>query len=116
MADHAHIEVIGFSYGECSPFPCNEERSCGLTKCYLSGKLVDATEALKKALSAEYGEKVDVTLTLLDDGVPEYVQKIVEEHQPPIPIILVNGKVTPIGRISLPQIKIEIDSALGQAI
>lgn len=116
MADHAHIEIIGFSYGECSPFPCNEERSCGLKKCYLSGKLVDATEALKEALSEEYGGKVDVTLTLLDDGVPEYVQKIVEEHQPPIPIVLVNGKVTPVGRISLPQIKKEIEYALGQAI
>lgn len=116
MADHAHIEIIGFSYGECSPFPCNEERTCGLIKCYLSGKLVDATEALREALAEEYGDKVDVTLTLLDDGVPEYVKKIVEKHHPPIPIVLVNEKVTPIGRISMPQIKKEIDLALGQAI
>ncbi|QSZ66004.1 hypothetical protein RJ40_00045 [Methanofollis aquaemaris] len=112
MADHAEIEIIGFSYGFCGPFPCNEQRSCGLQACSPSENLVKAVDALKDTLSVEYPGQVAVKFTLLDDGVPEYVQKIVEEHQLPLPIILVNGRVTPIGRISMPLIKKEIDAAL----
>ncbi|QYZ78339.1 hypothetical protein E2N92_02280 [Methanofollis formosanus] len=112
MADHAEIEIIGFSYGSCGPFPCNEQRSCDLHACSPSENLVKAVDALKDRLMAEYPGQVAVKFTLLDDGVPDYVQKIVEEHQPPLPIILVNGRVTPVGRISMPLIKKEIDAAL----
>ncbi|TAJ44778.1 hypothetical protein [Methanofollis fontis] len=112
MADHAQIEIIGFSNGSCSPFPCNEDRTCGLVTCCPTESLTEAIKALKDALSEEYGERVSVSFTSLDDGVPADVQKIVEEHHPPLPMILVNGQLTPIGRISLPQIKKEIEAAL----
>jgi len=112
MAEYAEIEVIGFSYGSCSPFPCNEDRSCGLVACCPTEKLVEAVKALEEAVSREYGDKVGIKFTLLDDGVPDYVRAIITEHQPPLPIVLVNGKVTPIGRISLPQIKKEIEAVL----
>jgi len=54
-----------------------------------------------------------VKTTLIDAGMPEYVRLLIEERHPPIPIILVNGRLTPIGRISLDLIKEEIDSVLG---
>ncbi|WP_245618920.1 hypothetical protein [Methanogenium cariaci] len=65
-----------------------------------------ACEALKTELQARDPPGITLKLTLLDDGVPEYVMKIVEEHQPPpLPIVLINGTVTPpVGRISLPLI------------
>jgi hypothetical protein len=108
MADITEIEIIGFSDGACGPFPCDDTRTCGLTECAPSENLVTAFAALKTALQARYPD-VTLKLTLLDDGVPPYVMKIVEEHQPPLPIVLINGTVTPVGRISLPLITEQIE-------
>jgi hypothetical protein len=52
---------------------------------------------------------VELKLTLIDDGAPGYIKKIIETDFPPLPIILVNGRVTRIGRISLDRIKKEIE-------
>jgi len=103
MAEMTEIEIIGFSDGACGPFPCDDTRTCELSTCAPSGNLVTAFEALKTELESRYPD-VTLKLTLLDDGVPAYVVKIVEEHQPPLPIILVNGTLAPVGRISLPLI------------
>jgi len=37
------------------------------------------------------------------------VQQIVEENHPPIPIVLIGGQVTPLGRISYPLFVQEIE-------
>ena len=109
MANSITIEVIGLRDSYCSPFACDEERSCGLSDCYPMGSLVRAFEVLEKTLRKEFGDTVSLTLTLIDDEVPPHVEKIISEHFPPIPIILVNDKITPIGRVSLPLIKKEIE-------
>ena len=103
MAEMTEIEIIGFSDGACGPFPCDDTRTCELSTCAPSENLVTAFEALKTELESRYPD-VTLKLTLLDDGVPAYVIKIVEEHQPPLPIILINGTLAPVGRISLPLI------------
>ena len=54
-------------------------------------------------------------MTLIDDGIPEHIRKIIEERHPPIPIVLVNGKLTSIGRVSLDLIKEEIEYALEES-
>ena len=109
MADPVQIEIAGFENAECSPFPCNEERTCGLTDCYPSGKLTTAFKALKDVLEHEYGTRIAMKLTLLDKGTPDYIKKIIEIHHPPLPIVLVNGRVTPIGRIALERVQKEIE-------
>jgi hypothetical protein len=106
------VEVIGFSDSTCGPFPCGEHRSCELEKCAPSEELPKAVEALKERVSGIYGDRVAVSLTLLDDGIPDYISAIIEERHPPIPIVLVNGKVTPLGRISLPLLAKEIEKYL----
>jgi hypothetical protein len=55
---------------------------------------------------------VDVKLTLIDDGVPDHIRTIIEREYPPIPMVLVNGRITRIGRISLDRIKNEIEKEL----
>ena len=112
MHNHVTIEVVGLADSFCSPFACDEDRSCGLTRCHPLGVLVPAFEALKEALAAEYGDQVTLKLILIDTEVPPHIEKIISEHYPPIPIILVNGKVTPVGRISMPLIKKEIEKCL----
>jgi hypothetical protein len=112
MAGTVHVEIVGLKTSECSPFPCDEERTCGLKGCYLKGKLTDAFEELKNVLSDTYGNRVDTKLTLVDNGVPEHIRKIIEKEYPPIPMVLVNGRVTRIGRISLDRIKAEIEKEL----
>ncbi len=109
MANTITIEVIGLRDSYCSPFACDEERSCGLSDCYPMGTLVRAFEVLEKTLTKEYGDALSLKLTLIDDEVPPHIETIISEHFPPIPIILVNGKITPIGRVSLPLIKKEIE-------
>ena len=109
MADPITLEIIGFSYAECSPFPCNEERTCGLTDCYPTNKLTAAFRALERALKSRYGETVILTLTLLDSGVPDRIRAIIEEYHPALPAVLINGNVTPIGRIALERIVQEIE-------
>ena len=108
MAGTVHVEIVGLKTSECSPFPCDEDRTCGLSGCYLSGKLIDAYAELKKVLTETYGNRVDLKLTLLDEGTPEYIRTIIEKEYPPIPMVLVNGRVTKIGRITLDRIKTEI--------
>ncbi len=112
MAGTVHVEIVGLKTSECSPFPCDENRTCGLSGCYLSGKLIDAFNELKKALGETYGNKVDIILTLVDNGAPEYIRTIIEREYPPIPMVLVNGHVTKIGRITLDRIKKEIEKEL----
>jgi len=106
------IEVVGLKTSECSPFPCDENRTCGLFDCLHSGKLMDAFRELKVALEKTYGDRIDVRLTLIDDGAPDYIRTIIERDYPPIPMILVNGRVTKIGRITLDRIKAEIEKEL----
>ena len=106
------VEVIGFSDSPCGPFPCDSERSCELVRCHPDGALPVAFAELQIALAAEFGDRITVTLTLIDDEVPERIKKIIEEHYPPIPLILVNGKVTPVGRISLPHLRRELQKVL----
>ncbi len=112
MPDPVSIEIIGFSEAECGPFPCDPDRTCGLDECFPSGDFLAAVDSLRQALSARYGNRVRVTVTLLDDGVPDRVRAIIEKSQPPLPIVLLNGRVTPIGRISFTRLSREIDSAL----
>ena len=112
MAGTVKIEIIGLKNAECCPFPCDENRSCGLTACYPKGKLTSAFEALAAELKKEYGEQVEVRLTLIDNDVPDYVKVILETEYPPLPIVLVNKKLTRIGRIHLDRIKKEIEREL----
>lgn len=112
MPDPVTIEIIGFKNAECSPFPCNEERTCGLTDCFPTNKLTAAFGALETALKARYGDRVSLSLTLLDAGVPARIQAIIEQDHPALPAVLVNGKVTPIGRIAVERIVKEIEKNL----
>ena len=112
MADPVTIEIIGFKNAECSPFPCNEERTCGLSDCFPTNKLIPAFTALEAMLKARYGDRVALTLTLLDGGVPARIQAIIGQHHPALPAVLVNGRVTPIGRIAVDRIIKEIEKDL----
>jgi hypothetical protein len=106
------IEIVGLADAECSPFPCDADRTCGLSACHPAGKLIPAFEALKKALHAVYDDRVLLRLTLIDDTVPDHIRTILETEYPPLPIILVNGRLTRIGRIALDRIMAEIDKEL----
>jgi len=112
MADRITVEIVGLADTSCSPFPCDETRTCGFSECYPSGKIITAFEVLKKAIAKEYGDRVILTLTLIDRGVPDRIKKIVEAEHPPLPMILVNGRLTRIGRIAIDRIKKEIDASL----
>jgi hypothetical protein len=112
MGDPLIVEIIGFSGAECGPFPCDPDRTCGLEECFPSGSFMKAVEALRHALAGRYGDRVQVTITLLNDGVPDRVKAIFERSHPPIPIVLVGERVTPIGRISYPKIIKEIEKLL----
>lgn len=112
MATTVQVEIVGFNDADCSPFPCTEERTCGLSDCYPTGKLTSAFDALKKALGQRYGSRVTVALTLLDNGTPPHIRTIVETHHPALPIVIVNGRVTPLGRIALERINREIEKGL----
>ncbi len=114
MAD-VTVEIVGLSESECGPFPCDETRSCGLEVCYPSNRMMDAISALRDELKKEYGDRVEVQLTIIDEAVPDYIRALIEERHPPIPMILVNGRLTSIGRISFTLIKEEVDYALEEA-
>ena len=103
------IEIVGLKNAECSPFPCDDNRTCNLSGCYPSGKLEASFEELKKVLKNEFGNRVELKLTLIDKGTPDYIRSIIETEYPPLPMILVNGRITRIGRISLDRIKKEIE-------
>lgn len=109
------VEIVGLEESECGPFPCDETRSCGLETCYPSNRLLNAISALRDELIAAYGDAIEVKTTLIDDEMPDYVRKLIEERHPPIPIILVNGRLTSIGRVSLDLIKEEVDYALEES-
>ena len=112
MSDPVLVEIVGLEYSECSPFPCDADRTCGLSECHPSGKLTKAFEALKTALKETYGDRVELRLTILDDEMPAHIRAILEKEYPPIPMVLVNGKLARIGRIALDKIKNEIEAAL----
>jgi hypothetical protein len=71
-----------------------------------------AFEALSAELAEEFGGRVDLRLTLIDDETPPHIREIIEIHFPPLPIVLVNGRYVPLGRISLPLIEREIEKCL----
>lgn len=106
------VEVIGYTYRPCGPFPCDNDRSCGLDECYEKLTLAYAFPALEKALNAKYGDKVSVKLTSLDNEIPEYVKELVKAEHPPLPIILINGKLVPVGAVSVPKISEFIEPEL----
>lgn len=114
MDQQLHIEIIGLENASCSPFPCDEQRTCGLTACHPTGKLLPAVDALRQALKNEYGEKVALSLVLIDDQVPDYIGAILRDQYPPIPFVLIDGELVPMGRISLDQIRKEVDRRLAQ--
>jgi hypothetical protein len=112
MTDTVMVEVIGLAGMTCSPFPCDEDRSCGLTDCSPTGDLESAFAALRDQLDKAYEGRVRCTLTLVDSGIPPHVREIIETCRPPLPIILIDRRLTRIGRISLPMIRAEIDRYL----
>ena len=112
MQDRIEVEVVGMKDSACSPFPCDNTRSCGLYDCHPTGRLVPAFEALSDEIHKQYGEKVTMKLTLIDEEVPAHIQEIIAQQYPPIPIILVNRQLVPMGRISLPQLQKEIEKRL----
>ncbi len=99
------IEIFGYSTDECGPFPCDDQRSCELAECHPGGRFCEACTALENALKKEYGDRVRVRVTLLDEGVPERIRSLVEEQHPAVPIVLLNGRLIPVGRISLPRVR-----------
>ncbi|HJJ28691.1 MAG TPA: hypothetical protein O0X70_04800 [Methanocorpusculum sp.] len=106
------VDVIGYTYRPCGPFPCDKDRSCGLEECFAKEKLSFAFDALKKALLEKYGDRVSVNLVALDKEIPEFVKDLVRENHPPLPIILVNGKLVPVGAVSVPKICEYVDRVL----
>ena len=106
------VEIAGYKEMECSPFPCDQDRTCMLSACAPSGKLLPAVEALREQIRKEFREEVIVKLTLLDEEVPDHIRIIYESEHPAIPMILINGRIIPLGRISWPQIRDAIHSEL----
>lgn len=111
MKRTVQVEIIGFEKSPCGPFPCDEDRTCGLEECHPSGEFVPACAALKNALEKEFGDQVVFTVTLLDNGVPNHVREIVERYHPPIPLVLVDGQVIPLGRVSFTHLRTSIRKA-----
>lgn len=109
------IEIIGLKELSCSPFPCDDTRSCGLEACYPSGKLVQSFDALKAALAERYGDRITLELTLIDSEMPPRVRELIHARSPPLPIVLIDGTLMPFGRISLPQISAALDRLLAEA-
>lgn len=106
------IEIIGLKDSACSPFPCDETRSCGLYECFPTGKLDRAAGALKNELRELYGDQVELRLVLIDKEMPGYVEEIIAREYPPIPFVLINGRLVPLGRISLTLMKKEVEKFL----
>ncbi|MDD1702591.1 MAG: hypothetical protein LUQ31_06395 [Methanoregula sp.] len=112
MSDPVTVEIVGLKYSDCSPFPCDADRTCGLAECHPSGKLTKAFDALRAVIKETYGDRVELRLTLIDDEVPAHIRAILEKDYPPIPMVLVNGRLTRIGRITLDRIKNGIEACL----
>ncbi|HJJ47200.1 MAG TPA: hypothetical protein O0X32_02990 [Methanocorpusculum sp.] len=107
-----HLEIVGYTYRPCGPFPCDKDRTCELSECYGKEKLSFAFSALKTALTEKYGDKLSIDLVSLDNEIPEWVKEIVKAEHPPLPIILINRKVVPVGAISVPKISEFINAEL----
>ena len=112
MTSKIKVEVVGYTYKPCGPFPCDADRSWGLDSCYQKEKLSFAFPALQEALSKKYGDLVSTELIELDTEIPTRIKEIIIQDRPPLPIILIDGKCVPIGMISLPKISQYIDSKL----
>lgn len=112
MAGPVVIEIVGLKDSSCSPFPCDNTRSCGLYECHPTGKLVPAFEALKKEILRQYGDAVRVTLTLIDEEIPPHIRDIIAESYPPLPFVIIDDNLVPMGRISLPPLQKEIEKRL----
>lgn len=113
MSIEIDIEIVGLKELSCGPFPCNDERSCGLTECAPTEKLLPAVSVLERTLKTEFPDcQIYLQVTLLDDGVPSRIREIIETHHPPLPIVIINGRVTPVGMISLPLISKEIEKEM----
>jgi len=112
MTGRVLVEIVGLKNAECGPFPCDENRTCCLSGCYPSGKLDRAFEELKRVLEKECGNRIELKFTLIDKGAPDYIRSIIETEYPPLPMILVNGRITRIGRISLDRIRKEIEKEI----
>ena len=115
MSGRILVEIVGLKTSECSPFPCDANRTCGLSGCYQKGTLIASFDELKQVLHEQYGERVDCQLTLIDDSAPAHIRKILEADFPPIPMVLVNGRLTRIGRVVLDRIKNEIEKDLSRS-
>jgi len=115
MSVPVSVEIVGLKSSECSPFPCDANRTCGLQECFPSGMLLKAFEALQKRVQEKYGDRVKMKITLIDESVPDHIRRILETEYPPIPMVLVNGKLTRIGRIAADRIINEIDAALSNS-
>ena len=105
MTEVVTLEIVGYKDSECSPFPCDEDRTCGLSSCAPTGILTTAYSALMEEVLKEFGSQVSLKLTLLDENIPDYIRELYEKHHPAIPMVLINGKISPIGRISWPVIR-----------
>ncbi|MCX6693250.1 MAG: hypothetical protein NT074_01660 [Methanomicrobiales archaeon] len=112
MGDLIDIEIIGFDDTSCSPFPCDDTRSCGLTLCHPSGDLSQAVNALREDLKERYGDRVVLKLTRLEGDLPSHIREVIAAHHPPVPIVLISGRLMPFGRVSLPFITKEVDRLL----
>jgi len=112
MAETILIEVVGLKDSDCSPFPCDMTKTCGLYDCHPTGKLVPAFEALKKELLEQYGSEIRMDLILIDEEIPVHIREIIATQYPPIPFIVMNGALIPMGRISLPLMQKEVDKRL----
>ncbi|MDD1715904.1 MAG: hypothetical protein LUQ01_02795 [Methanolinea sp.] len=109
MEETVCIEVVGLKDSTCSPFPCDNTRSCGLYDCHPTGKLIPAFEALRSEIREQYGERVQMKLVLIDQEMPEHIRKIIAEQYPPLPFVLIDGDLAPMGRISLPLMQKELE-------
>ncbi|MDD1678759.1 MAG: hypothetical protein LUO93_06195 [Methanomicrobiales archaeon] len=105
MNKTVEIAIFGYADTECGPFPCDDTRTCGLAACHPDGGFQEACAALAKILVKEYGDRVAFRVVLLDDGIPEEIRSLIEEHHPPVPIVLVNGHLVPLGRVSFTHLK-----------
>jgi hypothetical protein len=99
------VTIFGYAEGECGPFPCDAYRTCGLEECHPGGKFVDSCAALEKALKREYGDRIRLQMILLDEGIPDTLRPVIEDYHPAVPIVLVNGQLVPLGRVSLSHLR-----------
>ena len=115
MTDTLVLEIVGYKDMECSPFPCDANRTCGLFECAPTNALLPAVEALRIELASEFGDRIEVKLTLLDNSVPEYIKEIYEREHPALPMVLIQDSLVPVGRISLEPIKAAISKHLADS-